>query len=113
MYRALRWAPRITGILGILFLSLFSLDVYERGVPLTGIIIGFLIHNIPSFVLIIVLVVAWKHQRIGGYLFLAISLAPFFLLSNPVWVNAILCAPFLITGVLFFLSDRYGNLVSE
>jgi hypothetical protein len=107
MLKVLHWAPRITGILGILFLSLFSLDVFEAGVPLTHILVGFLVHNIPSLVLIPILAVAWRYERIGGYMFIAISLMPFFLLSNPVWVNAILCGPFLLTGVLFLVSDRY------
>lgn len=113
MLKALHWAPRITGILGILFISLFSLDVFEAGVPVGQIVIGFFIHNIPSLVLAGMLAVAWKYEQVGGYMFIAVSLAPFFLLSNPVWVNAMLCAPFLLTGVLFLASSKYSRTVSS
>ncbi len=106
MLKALYWAPRILGILGILFISLFSLDVFETGVSLTNLLVGFLVHNIPSLVLATVLVVAWKDERLGGYMFIMVSLIPFILLGNSFWVNAMLCAPFLLTGILFLVSDQ-------
>ncbi len=107
MKTLLYWAPRIVGILAILFISVFALDVFEEGAPLTAaVFLGLAIHLIPSFVLAALFAVAWRYELVGGLLFVAVSLAPFFLLSNQVWVNAMLCAPFLLTGLLFVASSH-------
>lgn len=109
MIKTLYWAPRVMGILAILFISVFALDVFQAGVPLAQMLLGLVIHLAPSFVLVALLAVAWRYERIGGSLFVVLSLVPFFLLSNQVWVNALLCAPFLLTGVLFIVSSLYAS----
>jgi hypothetical protein len=55
------WIPRSLAILYILFLSLFALD--------TPFGIGFLIHLIPSFILIAFLIFSWKESKLAGTLF--------------------------------------------
>jgi hypothetical protein len=70
----LKWLPRILAILLICFIGLFSLDVFSmEGTVLqkTG---GFLIHNIPTFILIISLFFAWKKEKIGAILFILIGI---------------------------------------
>ena len=63
------WAPRGFSILFILFLSLFSFDVFEGPDPWWMKAGGFLIHNIPSFVLALGLAFAWKHEWLGALAF--------------------------------------------
>lgn len=109
MKKILYILPRILAILGIIFLSIFSLDVFEVGKPIWEMLLAFLIHNIPSLILITILIIAWKKELIGGILFLIISTVPFFFLSNPFWVNLILSAPFILTGLLFLMSSRLGR----
>ncbi|MCX6786651.1 MAG: hypothetical protein NTU85_02450 [Candidatus Kaiserbacteria bacterium] len=109
MSKTLYWAPRGIGILAILFISLFALDIFQAGVPISQMLLGLVIHLIPSFVLVLFLVIAWKYELVGGFLFVVISLVPFFLLSNQVWVNAMLCAPFLLTGILFLISSYHAH----
>ena len=99
-----RWLARAAAVLAILYLSLFSLDIFSSGAPVGAMLLGFLIHNIPSLILIIILVIAWRFEIAGGILFLLACVAPFLLLSNPFWVNAALAAPFFFTGILFLLS---------
>lgn len=101
--RVLYIAPRMLGILSILFISLFSLDVIQSGLPLINILIGLGIHLMPSVILLLILLVAWKHELVGGLLFIAVSIIPFILLSNPFWVNVILTGPFCLTGMLFIV----------
>jgi len=108
MSKTLYWAPRIIGIGAILFISLFALDIFQAGAPISQMLLGLVIHLIPSFALIIILVIAWKYEIVGGFLFVIISLVPFFLLSNQIWVNAMLCAPFFLTGILFLISSYYA-----
>jgi hypothetical protein len=105
MIKILYWIPRVVGILAILFISSFALDVFQEGTPSTQMLLGLAVHLIPSAVLAALLAVAWRYEIVGGLFFVAISFVPFFLLSNQVWVNAILCAPLLLTGILFFASS--------
>ena len=103
---ALFWAPRIITILAILFLSSLALDVFEDGTPILEMIAGFLIHLIPSFILIAILVIAWRYERLGGIFFLCVAAAFFLLLPNSFLGNLILAGPFLIAGLLFLLHDH-------
>ena len=68
------WIPRTLGILFIVFLSLFALDVWSMDAPFWAKLGGFLMHLIPSFVLVIVLAISWKRPIIGGIIFLIIAL---------------------------------------
>ncbi len=64
------WAPRVLSIMFIAFLALFSLDVITPESSLKEIIVGLIMHNIPVFIMIIVLVIAWKHEIVGAIAFL-------------------------------------------
>jgi hypothetical protein len=67
--RFVHWAPRIASIVFVLFLTLFSLDVFEPGRSAAEMLVGFLVHNIPVFVLVAVTAIAWKRPLIGGISF--------------------------------------------
>ncbi len=67
------WAPRVLSIMFIAFLALFSLDVITPESSLKEIIVGLIMHNIPVFIMIIVLVIAWKHEIVGAIAFLSAS----------------------------------------
>lgn len=109
MNKFLHWAPRILGILSIIFISLFALDAFQEGVPISQMLLGFGIHLIPSILLLIFLLIAWKWELVGGIIFILISSMPFLALSNPVWMNGILSIPFALTGILFILSFWYSR----
>ena len=42
------WTPRILAILFILFLAMFSLDIFEGNYGFLGTIAGLFMHNIPA-----------------------------------------------------------------
>lgn len=63
------WTPRILSIIFILFLALFSLDVFEGNYGFWETIVGLFIHNIPTIILLIVLIISWKHEIVGGISF--------------------------------------------
>ncbi len=67
---AIFWAPRGMAIAFILFMSLFSLDVFGEGYGFWGTALALLMHNIPSLVLLAVLVASWKHGIVGGIAFI-------------------------------------------
>ncbi len=109
------WVPRILCVLAILFISMFALDAFDPGLPLSQQILGFLMHMIPSFALLLVLVIAWKWEYIGGIIFAIIGIAtsPFIYSLNynrshlagvSLMIVCMVCLPFIIVGILFILS---------
>jgi hypothetical protein len=102
MKQFIRWAPRVLGVLFILFISIFALDAFEEGMPLWEQIIGFLIHLVPTYILIAFLLVAWKFPLAGGLLFIGIGI--FYILFarnfNP-FTYLIISGPAILTGALF------------
>jgi hypothetical protein len=106
------WAPRVASILFIIFLSLFSLDVISPELSLSQIFLGLLIHNIPVFVLIIVLIISWKYEIVGGIAYIAAGLLYIgmtFIQAEIPWYIALswsmtIALPAIIIGVLFMIN---------
>ena len=63
---ALFWMPRVLSILFIAFLSIFALDVFDGRHSIWQMALAFLIHQIPVFVLIAALILAWRWEWIGA-----------------------------------------------
>ena len=109
------WTPRMLCIIAILFISLFALDAFSPGLSFWKQIGGFLIHLIPSFILIALLILAWKKEFIGGIVFMIIGLglSPVVFSHNYRMNHSIFMSlgiiltitiPFAIVGVLFIIS---------
>ena len=62
--------PRILSILFISFLVLMSLDVFSLGLNFWQTIGALFLHNIPVFILTIILTISWKHEIVGGIAFI-------------------------------------------
>ena len=101
------WIPVSLIILIILFLGIFSFDVFTPGVPFLSQILGFLIHNIPSEILIILLFVSWKYPKIGGILLIIASLA-LTIYSHLYEISVFLMStfPVLLAGILFIVIKK-------
>lgn len=107
------WAPRILSIAFILFLMLFSLDVFEPGLSAQQIAIGLFMHNIPALVLLSVVIVSWKYEIVGAVVFIlaAVVYIVFSVLNGRVDSGAlmsfiVIAGPAVLIGVLFGLSWR-------
>ncbi len=102
--------PRALGILIILFLAIFALDVFEPGKTFTYYATALFMHLIPNFILAAILILAWKKETIGGILFILVALAftmlfktykegsSFFVVSVPVFIIGIL---FIIDNMIY------------
>jgi hypothetical protein len=108
------WAPRIASILFILFLTLFSLDIFGQGYSFSETVVGLLMHNIPAFILLVVLLISWKHEIVGGIAFiLAGLLYTAMIIMNAIqgsfewymlsWILTI-AGPAFIVGILFIVN---------
>jgi hypothetical protein len=113
--KIIHWTPRILCMLAILFVSMFALDSFDPAYSLGHQLVAFLRHMIPSFILVVFLVIAWKWELIGGIILLAIALGftPFIYMHNYAMNHSVLVSlsvilminfPFMITGALFVLS---------
>jgi hypothetical protein len=101
--KLLYWSPRIIGILAILFMIMFSIDCFDGEGPISDQLLCLFMHNIPTFGFIIVLIIAWKWELIGGILFAMISLAAAIVFKsfagNP--ASLLVISPFIICSALF------------
>ena len=109
------WLPRILCILAIAFVSLFALDAFSSELSLWQQIGAFLMHLIPSFILLALLILAWKKELIGGIIFmlLGLGLSPVVFSHNYRMNHSIFMSlgiiltitiPFVIVGLLFLIS---------
>ncbi len=64
------WTPRILSIIFIFFLALMSLDVFSSELNFWQTIGALLLHNIPVFILLAILLIAWKYEIVGGIAFI-------------------------------------------
>jgi hypothetical protein len=65
------WTPRVLGILIVGLLTLLSTDVFAEGYTFWQSILGFLIHMLPTFAVLILLVLAWRWEWVGALGFIA------------------------------------------
>lgn len=115
--KILHWLPRVLGILAIAFISIFALDAFDPKLTLWQQLVAFAIHLVPSFFLLVILIIAWKKEFIGGLIFLVIALlfTPLifvhnFRMNNSIGISLAIVAsinlPFIIMGLLFILSHK-------
>jgi hypothetical protein len=120
--RLLHWLPRTLCILAILFVSLFALDAFAPGPTIRQQLGAFLMHLLPSFILLAFLVVAWKWELVGGILLAAtgVGLSPFVFALNyrrnhsigvSLGIILAITIPFALVGVLFILCHRMKKSV--
>jgi len=116
----LYWTPRVLAILMLLFMALFSLDVFDEKLGFWGTVLGLLIHNLPVIVLAIVLWASWKKREfIAAIAFIFIGL---FFLSRYImtavtngfeWYylsySLIIVAPLFVIGALFLMNWLKGR----
>jgi hypothetical protein len=109
MNKFIYWTPRILSIFFIAFLAMFSLDVIESGKNIWEILGGLFMHNVPVFILVAVLAVAWKHEIVGATVFILAGVlyvlfaprgAPSTLVAFS-W-SLIIAGPAFLIGILFF-----------
>lgn len=112
---ALHWLPRVICMLGILFISKYAIDSMESYLTIWQQILTFLVHLIPSVLLLALLVIAWKWELGGGILFtvIGLSLTPIIFKYNynlnesiamSMGIVTMFTIPLVIIGNLFIVS---------
>ncbi|MGA2902399.1 MAG: hypothetical protein ABSD98_01095 [Candidatus Korobacteraceae bacterium] len=99
--KVLFWAPRLLCIAYIVFLGLFALDVFSEFHGFWRVTAALLIHLIPSFIVALVLALAWKWEWIGAVLFCAAATYyAYIAYRHPNWVLTI-SGPLFVVAALF------------
>lgn len=101
----LLWIPRVLSISFILVLSLFALDTFSAEAPFIQKLAGFFIHLIPSFILVIALVISWKRPVAGGciLIFLSLLFTLYFKTYRFFSYFLLISFPLAVVGVLFII----------
>ena len=102
--RVLFWIPRVLCILFAMFLSMFALDVFSEGYGFGETILALLVHLVPTYVVVIALVIAWLWEGVGAILFIALAL--FYLVTSR-GESWLISGPLFLVGVLFVFNWIY------
>ncbi|MCX6718251.1 MAG: hypothetical protein NTY81_01445 [Candidatus Staskawiczbacteria bacterium] len=107
----LYWTPRVSAVIFILFLALFSLDVFDGAYGFWGTALALFMHNIPSLILLAVLIISWRKEIIVGIIFILAGLfyiGLLFLNSRFEWYMIswmiTIAGPAILVGVLFIIN---------
>jgi hypothetical protein len=115
--KVIKWSPRVICILAILLVSIFAFDVFSPTLTVWQQVLALLMQLIPSFILLGILIVAWKWEKIGGIILtilgIIFSVGVFMInykrlhsIPKSIGIVAIICLPFIIAGVLFIVSHN-------
>lgn len=92
------WAPRILGITVALFIGVFALDALGEGVR------AMLLHLVPTFVLLLAVLLAWHRPWVGALVFSALAVVyAASVPARPDWI-LVISGPLLAVGLLFLWS---------
>ncbi|CAN5130487.1 hypothetical protein BH09PAT1_BH09PAT1_4510 [soil metagenome] len=101
------WLPRILVIGLIIGISLYTVILFSD-VSIDEI----LFYLIPSFVLLTVLEIVWKHEKFGGILFLLLSFG--FLFIYQVYISISIFLSLVVIGSLFLVdSYRLHRIITQ
>ena len=107
--RWLFWTPRIICMLFAMFISVFALDVFSEHEGFLVTAIALLMHLVPTFIVIALLLLAWRWEWIGAVSFAALGLIYLvqFWGRFPWQTYATIAGPLFVLAVLFSVNWRY------
>jgi hypothetical protein len=106
----LYWTPRIVAILFAAFLSLFALDVVNEDPTQGSRFIALLMHLIPSLLVLIGLLIAWRRGRAGAAIFALLGIVYIAMAWGrfPILTFALISGPLFLLAILFLI-DAHGR----
>ena len=113
--RFLYYTPRVAGILMIIFVSLFALDVFSMGGNFWQKLFAFLIHAAPSILLAIVMFFAWRKPVVGFIIFgvAAILFLRFVFFGQDFGAGNFMMfvAPLALISAMFWINWKWGDVL--
>ena len=111
------WIPRLLTVLFAVFISLFAFDVFESGYSFWETVLALLIHLIPTGIVLLILLIAWRWEWVGTVLFIGLGLLYLLGTPNQHWsAHLLISGPLFVIGSLFlanwwYKSDRHPQSV--
>ncbi len=103
--KVFHWAPRILGLLMTLFIGMFALDSFDPQLTLWQQITGFLIHLVPAYIVLATVVIGWKWDLAGCYIYYTLAiLYGIWAQQHLLWILGI-SGPLFLLGTLFLISS--------
>lgn len=104
----LYWTPRILTILFIVFMSILTLDVFDAGYSFLELLVALFMHLIPVSILTVILLIAWRWEKIGGIIFIVLGLlfTLFFQTYSHLLSFFVISCPVFLIGVLFLMNKK-------
>ena len=109
MKQILFWSPRILSIFFALFTSIFAFDVLDGNSTFTETLFALTMHLIPTMAIVLVLIIAWKWEWVGGVVFLVFAVLYIIFTWGmfPLLVYILISGPMALISNLFFLNWIY------
>jgi hypothetical protein len=106
--QTLFWAPRLLTVLFAIFISLFAFDVFGMGYSFWETLLALLMHLIPTGIILLVLIIAWRWEWVGGIGFMGLGLLYLLGFPGQHWsAYVILSGSLFVLGVLFLVNWWY------
>jgi hypothetical protein len=90
---------------------IFSLDIFDLKLTILETVVGLFVHNLPALFLLVILIISWKYEIIGGIIFNLIGLAYILILVinfgfkwDMLSWSLIISAPAFLIGILFIIN---------
>lgn len=104
------WVPRILGIGACMFIGLFAVDAFTESSSRWSAVAAFAVHLLPAFMLLALVVLAWRWEWVGGVGFISLAIVYAAIArSRPDWV-LVISGPLFVIGALFLWSWRVRQL---
>ena len=106
--RFIYWAPRILAIIFVFFLALMSLDVFSLGLGFWDTLGALFMHSIPSLILLIILLISWRYEIVGGIAFILSGIVYIILLMmQPTFEWYLLSWALQVSGIAFLIGALF------
>ena len=101
------WAPRVLSLVFAFFISLFATDAFAQGYSAIESVVAFLIHLIPTYILIAFILLSWKKPFFGGLgFFLSGTMLALMIGNQSLAIHLLITFPNFIIGSLYLLSAK-------
>lgn len=91
----------------IFFLALMSLDIFDLNLSFWQTVGVFFMHSLPALFLIIVLIISWKYEIVGGIVFILAGLVYIALLTRNQFEWYLLSWAIQISGIAFLIGALF------
>ena len=93
------------GLLFAAFITLFALDVFGEGYGFWGTIVAFVMHMVPTLLILAVVLLAWRWPWVGGVLFPGLGIYYMIMSRGRMrWTTLlILVGPVMLIGALYWV----------